>query len=195
MTDLEHATIEVKLDLANGARLKLLVFPPNQVQWILEHTYESPRPPRQWGALSRGDGWDQIICETKLRADYQDGYLGPTLQLSMNVVLPARLGRQSFLGVDISPNAKTYIEFDYALQPERPMHRTEYHLKQLRVGSQPPIEVVDISRAFSASNDYPFPVSGILPVLNGGVVMVPFSANDKGTHVIRTFELPVRIKR
>src|SRR6478672_2103977 len=100
---LEH---EITLDLASGAHLRLLYFSDREQRWIFSYDYVSPERAREP---------PDVINKVCLVANYADGLLKSNFVLSMHVVIPSRLGREFLAGLDISPGAKTYLEFNYVL--------------------------------------------------------------------------------
>jgi hypothetical protein len=102
---IEH---EIKLDLASGARLTILYFSDRALRWIFSYNYVGTKDP---GAAP------EVVNEVRLTADYDDGLLAAQILLSMHVVIPSRLGQEFFAGMDISPGAKTYLEFSYERIP------------------------------------------------------------------------------
>lgn len=95
---------EIRIDLASGAHLTILYFSDRELRWIFSYDYVGEKAP---GAPP------EIANDVRLTADYNDGLLAPQIVLSMHVVIPGRLGQQFFAGMDISPGAKTYLEFTY----------------------------------------------------------------------------------
>lgn len=171
----QHA---ITLDLASGARLKLLYFSDRELRWIFSYVYV--RAQRE-GAPSGGKPLE-IINETRFIANYTNGQLKGPLELSMHVEIPGRHGRKFFAGMDISPGAKTYLEFRY----ERFTH--EYKLTEICKGVREHIRLDDAELAIVRLVTFPFPVPDRLPI-ELGQLRVPFRAN---TDIVAHFELPER---
>ena len=95
---IEH---EIRLDLASGARLAILYFSDRAQRWVFSYRYVGDKKP---GAAP------EICNDVQLVANYADGLLAPQLVLSMHVVVPSRLGKQFYVGVDISPGGEPYLE-------------------------------------------------------------------------------------
>lgn len=154
---IEH---EIKLALSSGARLTLLYFSDREMRWIFSHDYVGEKAP---GAAP------DIVNEVRLTADYAEGHLTPQLVLSMHVVVPSRLGQTLYVGVDISPGAKTYLEFSYR------RGAAEYRLVEICKGARDRIRLVD-GPALVRPIAFPFPIPDRLPVEHGAL-HVPFLTN------------------
>ena len=79
-------------------------YPVGRLRWIFSYHYVGEKKPGETPA---------VINQVQLTADYAAGLLAPAFMLSMHVIIPGRLGQRYFVGVDISPGAKTYLEFSY----------------------------------------------------------------------------------
>jgi hypothetical protein len=95
---------KIELPLASGAKLTLRFFSDREQRWIFAYDYVGERAPGTAPTVAN---------DVRLTANYADGLLTSPIVLSMHVIVPARLGQRSFAGVDISPGAKTYLEFTY----------------------------------------------------------------------------------
>lgn len=167
---------QITLDLASGARLWLLYFSDRELRWIFSYDYvsppRSPRPP-------------DVLNEIRLVADYAEGLLSSSFVLSMNVVIPSRLGRDFLAGLDISPGAKTHLEFSYGRSSN------EYKLIEICKGARERVRLDAAEPAVIRPLAFPFPVPDRIPV-EFGRLKVPFRTNADS---INHFELPERTLR
>ena len=168
---LEH---EIALELASGAELRILYFSDRELRWLFAHDYVGQKAP---GAAP------QIVNKTRLTADYVDGVLSTTLVLSMHVVVPERLGREFYVGVDISPGAKTYLEFTYERTVDTPH---AYLLVEICKGARERVRLDQVAPALVKPIEFPFPVPDRL-LYENGKLRVPFLTNAGS---IQHFELP-----
>lgn len=170
---LEH---EITLALASGATLKLLYFSDREQRWIFSYAYVNDKAPSKA---------HDITNDVRLTANYADGQLDSPIELSMHVVVPARLGQRYFAGVDISPGAKTYLEFTYF----RSGHA--FRLVEICKGARDRVCLSDQEPALMRPVEFPFPVPDRI-VAEYGVLRVPFRQNGD---TIAHFELPERTLR
>lgn len=167
---------EIRLGLASGATLVLLYFSDREMRWIFSYDYVGERDP---GTAP------EVVNKVRLTANYEAGLLAPQIVLSMHVVIPARLGREFFAGVDISPGAKTYLEFTYERQGEA------YRLAEICKGARERVRVADAGPAIVKQIEFPFPVPDRIAVEYGSL-RVPFRTN---AGEIANFDLPARTLR
>lgn len=173
------STHQINLVLASGANLTLLHFPEEQAsRWIFDYHYV--------GQKATGASPD-IVNKVKLVADYADGILASQFVLSMHVVIPSRLGQQFFVGMDISPGAKTYLEFSYTAEPAA----EEYRLVEISKGARERVRLDTVDPALVRPIEFPFPIYDRLPVVDGGI-KAPFLLNNG---ILSYFELPTRTLR
>lgn len=166
---------EIQLDLASGARLTILYFSDRELRWLFSYHYVGEKDP----------GTDpEVVNEVRLTADYAEGLLAPKLVLTMHVIIPSRLGREFFAGMDISPGAKTYLEFNYELIGKA------YRLVEICKGARDRVRLDD-APALVKPIESPFPIPDCLPV-EYGTVSVPFRTNQGA---IAHFDLPTRTLR
>jgi hypothetical protein len=170
---LEH---EIKVPLASGATLTLLYFSDREMRWIFSYDYFGERHLRPA---------PEIVNKTRLTADFTEGILAAQIVLSMHVIVPERLGTQYFAGVDISPGAKTYLEFTYE------QHDKEYRLVEICKGARDRVRLADLDPALVRPIEFAFPVPDRVAV-DFGTLRVPFRGNDGNIHY---FELPTRTLR
>ncbi len=155
-----EGTMSINQCLDNGIGLAVLFHSWTEMRWIAKHRYlEGKR-------LGRSP---KLINEWTLIADFDSGLLKPQLKLSMHIIIPERLGQASLLGVDISPGAKTYLEFLYERPQARiPMPTDDPYWKNVRPGAYPeglpgPFYLAEISKGIEAPIDtrpLTFPESG-----------------------------------
>lgn len=168
-----HAPLEhqIKLALATGAQLTLLYFSDHEQRWIFAYDYIGERAPGAPPAVAN---------DVRLVANYVDGVLAERLVLSMHIVVPARLGQQYFAGVDISPGAKTYLEFIYERAGDR------FGLAEICKGARVRLRFDQAALALARPIEFPFPVL-VDFVLEHGKYSVPFLTNSGW---VASFELP-----
>lgn len=194
---------EITLDLASGARLQLLYFSDRELRWIFSHDYVGTRPLGEPPGIVNGiplaadDDYfsdnrarrpgepPEVINKVRLVANYTDGLLEDPLVLSMHVVIPRRLGQKFFAGLDISPGAKTYLEFSYERSADA------YRLIEICKGARERVRLDEAEPAFVRPIPFPFPVPDRVPVVHGKL-RVPFRANTDG---VAHFDLPERTRR
>jgi hypothetical protein len=164
---------KIELALASGAKLTLLYFSDREQRWIFAYDYVGEHLP---GTPPT------VVNDVRLTANYVDGLLTSQVVLSMHVVVPARLGQQYFMGVDISPGAKTYLEFIYERAAEHATKR--FSLVEICKGAR---ERLRLDRAgLVRPIEFPFPAPIDL-VLEHEKYSVPFLTNEGA---IAFFELP-----
>ena len=105
--DARQHTYKVALDLKCGARLQMLLHPWAEHRWIFNHEYRLRTGPRGLR------GKVKALCEWSCVVDYHEGRLQNELDISMHIIIPERLGKRIAYGVDISPGAKTFLQFYY----------------------------------------------------------------------------------
>ncbi len=159
--------------LASGARVDLLQ-EGDWARWTFEYTFREHDEER----------FVVLINETKLVVEYQDGLITDRIVLSMHAIFPGRLGKKHFLGVDISPGAKTYFEFVY----ERDGYM--FRLASGQIGAQP-IQRFDQGEGLARMPVLPFPLPDRI-IAEFGTFRVPFKKDD-GT--MGHFEFPARTVR
>lgn len=168
-------THEIGLELASGARLTLLYFSDREARWIFSYDYV--------GEKQKPGAAPDIVNKARLTANYAVGVLEPTLVLSMHVIVPSRLGREFYVGVDISPGAKTYLEFTYERSTDTP---ATYVLVEICKGARDRVRLDRASPALVRPIEFPFPVLDRIAVEHGKL-RVPFLTN---AGQIAHFELP-----
>jgi hypothetical protein len=175
---------EIDLKLASGARLTLLYFSDRELRWIFSYDYLGEKDP---GAAP------EVVNKVKLVANYEAGLLTSQIVLSMHVIIPERLGQNFFAGVDISPGAKTYLEFTYQAPISDDDNRVgdAFRLVEICKGARDRVRVCDIEPALMRPIEFPFPVPDRIPI-DYGMLHVPFRTNQGS---IAHFELPARTLR
>jgi hypothetical protein len=174
---IEH---EIHLPLASGAQLTILYFSDREQRWIFSYHYVGERTDHF-----------EIVNKTTLVAEYADGRLAPKLVLSMHVIVPGRLGVEFFAGMDISPGAKTYVEFTYERIERIESTPGVYRLVEICKGANHRVRLDDTEPALVRPIGFPFPVYDRVPVKDGHVHL-PFLRNDD---TLRHFTLPMSTVR
>lgn len=175
---------DIHLEHAGDSQLKIMIFSDREMRWIFSHNYIGEKLPGQA---------PDFVNKTRLVAEYRDGLLTDPIVLSMEIVVPSRLGQRFFAGVDISPGAKTYLEFRY----ERYLAGGTSRLAEICKGAREYIRVADLDPAFLKQFEFPFPVCDILEpervsAQQSNVLRVPFRANDD---TIANFTFPLSTTR
>lgn len=182
----KDASYVVKWLLANGSRVKMLLFNRRQYRWTFSYNYrEYPK--------GEARGQPHVVNEICLVVDYLDG-LVISCALSMHVIFPARLGKVFAYGADISPGAKTFLQFRYERQalPDKE-NKFFFQLVELEIGCG---RIIDLrpkagpgSKALMRPVEFPFPVCDRI-VAEFGQFQVPFFDND---HHEQSFAFPQSI--
>jgi len=115
------------------AQQTILIHPEGQQRLIFESRYlwEKERIPLHGGGVKlhgvrlRND-WALVV-------DYDKGSICPTVDLRMHIIIPELSGLEHVYGTDVSPGAKTFLEFRYDLQPD-----TTFKLSEFRMGRETP---------------------------------------------------------
>jgi hypothetical protein len=155
------------LRLDTGAHLEVLVFNEygeNMVRWIFTYRF-----------LSRDTGRflvPKVVIDYSLCLNYVAGQLTDEVELTMNVTIPEKLGKQSFAGVDISPGAKTYLRFLY-----RRVGPKLFRLAAVGKGANPLVELPDEGEGLMKQTELPFVLVDRLE--REGVYRVPFHSHDR----------------
>lgn len=181
---IEH---QIHLDLASGAKLTLLFFSDREQRWIFAYDYIGDKKP--------GETPD-IVNNVRLTVDFENGEMAKTFVLSMHVIIPSRLGREFFVGMDVSPGAKTYLEFTYEhyagpweLGPHSPrvgINLGDYRIVEICKGARDRVRISDRDPALMRPIKFPFPVGDRL-TLEDGKLHVPFLTNTGDIHF---FDVP-----
>lgn len=177
-------TYSAEFEFAHGVCLRLQMFDHHEHRWHWVHRY-APRP----GGLGTNP---EIVNDLRITAIYLDGALVLPLKVCMNIVIPARLGKRILYGMDVSPGAKTYVEFHYA----DPDDQRNLRLTRIEVGA---FRSVDLPRVAGEGlvrplADYPFPVLEQLPLTWGMYYRVPFLAEDGDVGAERWPTIDVRAR-
>lgn len=162
---LEH---KISLDLCSGARLAVHYFSDHEARWIFAYDYA---------------GTPDIVNETRLVANYTAGLLDQELVLTMHVIVPARLGQEFYVGVDISPGAKTYLTFRYGCSVLVP---DTYTLVEICKGVHDRVRLDETEPGLVRPIEFPFPVPDRL-YFEHDKLHVPFLTNAGS---INYFDLP-----
>lgn len=165
---------QVEWPLVNGSRVEMLMFDRRQQRWFFKYDYrEYPDETRR--------GQPDMVNEICLVVDYLDGVV-TKCELSMHVIFPARLGKVFFVGVDISPLAKTFFQFRYERQaPPGQEDKFFFQLVELEIGARPPIDLRPKAgpeaQTLMRPVNFPFPICDCI-VAEWGEFKVPFFDNE-----------------
>lgn len=147
----------VNIELPTEIRLEMLMFSHEEHRWIYHYDYRSeeragagpqPRAPK-------------LINELRLVVNYKNGVLADKIVLVWHVIVPHRLGQELYLGMDLSPGAKNYLEFTY--------HRegNDFRLRVAELGARKRQELTDEAAALVRPVDCPFPLPDTVPLFQG----------------------------
>ncbi len=183
----------VRFKLAHGpATLEVSVFTDWTARWIFKHRFLR-REAGDRGAV-------QMVNDSTLVVDYGDEGAIAKVELSMHIILPHRLGQVRLAGVDVSPGAKTFLTFEYRLEPKaRCPSAPTFVLSAITRGASHRLELDE--PALLTPLHFPFPVpERIEPVC--GKYRVPFLVfepdlvfEEPGTEHVEHLEFPASIAR
>lgn len=149
-------------------KLELVMFDHREHRWHWTHLYRL----QPEGMGSEPD----IVNRMRVSVAYIDGALRLPLKVTMEIIIPSRLGKRFFAGMDLSPGAKTYVEFHYGdPDAERTLRLMRIEVGASRAVDLPrqPAEAGDAALVMPLA-DFPFPVLDRLPVTWGVFYRVPF---------------------
>jgi len=141
-------SIKFDVELDTGAGLQVIMHPADEpadrfpATQLLQFTYRYMSVDRREVKLQNMQ---------RLYVKYRDG-LVHSVEVTMHVIIPERPGKKAFLGVDISPGAKTFVEFRY--QPDGP---DAFRLFEIQIGRKL-LELDKLGDALVQPLDFPFPV-------------------------------------
>lgn len=176
-SDERIVTMSIERDHAHGVRDLIRFFCMHEQRIVTTHFLSI-------------DDEEGMLCQNQLRirADYQDGRLRDKIEVSMTVIFPRRLGQQFFLGMDISPGAKTPLSFIYTRSGD------DFELTRFERGMRA-IDLTKQPEALVFPQDFPFPVERTLSPMYGthGGYQVPILVNHaEGTIVKATVPCSLR---
>jgi len=178
--------------LDNGIRMETLIHSWGEMRWIAAYPYRLRE--RQFDR-------PKVVNEWKCYCDFDHGLLMPRFKVSMHIIFPEKLGQVRWLGLDISPGAKTYLEFLYE-RPEaripipdedywrgvRPEAYPEgipgpFFLAEISKGARPPVDVRHLTFPGNEPGlvkpveiDFPFPFEAQIDWRHG--YHVPFLTSE-----------------
>lgn len=173
----EHS---LRFALDNGVELEVLVFKMAEMTFLYQHRF----------CRDGEDGKVDLVNQLRVVAAYKDGFLSAPLTLSMHIILPQRLGQVYAWGADISPGAKTYIEFQYVPQQQGQI-KGPWRLDEIQVGARKRIRL-DQGPGLMRPVEFPFPVPDILTP-QFGHLSLPFLRDPP--EVLDTIEIPLSTLR
>lgn len=160
----------VQFALASGANLELLMFSHDEHRWLFTYNYSSA-----------SQGMSEVLTnDIVLRVDYESG-ISKFCRMSMDMIWPARRGKQQLFGMDVSENSRMFLEFLY----EKSGQSQLYNLKTIRSG-QSVIDLESQKEGLIKSTDFPFPIERTLQG-KYDVYKIPFLKNDGS---LEHFEFP-----
>ncbi len=159
-------------EFAHRLRLEMRMSDHYEHRWHWTHRY-APQP--------EGRGTQpEIVNDLRISARYIEGELQLPLKVIMNIVIPSRLGKHFFAGMDLSPGAKTYVEFHYGdPDAERTLRLMRIEVGATRMVDLPAPGVDGGNALVLPMADFPFPVLEQLPLTWGCYYRVPFLAEGE----------------
>lgn len=171
--DKKAKSLRFALDLDNGATLEILQHPWGDQTWIFSYRYEEM------------DGRDiKLLCDWKCVLRYGDERLIPDVGVTMHVIIPERMGQQYYLGVDISPGAKTFLQMEYKHDREG----APLILESITKGAATKIEIPK-QEGLVQPVELPFPI-----VIADRIERQSHTDKDGTVHVFGDYEVPFPFK-
>lgn len=160
----EIKDFKIPLKLSSGAYLEILIFdqpefPDPEHRWIFRYRYVTPAEHR------RGEAPD-LINRVTFAVDYLDGIAGKC-DLSMNMVVPERRGKNYLWGVDVSPNSVLDLNIRYKNE------EGVYRAKVVEEGADVGIELDEREEGLIKPVEFPFPLEDRVEIQHG-VYKFPF---------------------
>lgn len=177
MSDLDDLDLHWSVPWNDTAKLTMKVFADGEGgiggRWIFYYLYRR-----------REDRDVLVVNETTLIVEYV-ACVASAVSLAMHVIFPSRLGQQYLYGIDVSPGAKTYLEFNYVLDGER------FRLDEIVKGASTRLRLDDA--ALMQSVNFPWPVpDSILLDRDFGRYRVPYMRTNGE---LCAFEFPRTLHR
>ena len=151
---------EINLDLDSGAGLRILLFNDSEHRWLFDYRY-TKRPEKLRKPV--------LVNDINLLVDYMNG-VSQKCELSMNMVHPHKLGKDNFLGVDVSKGAKLFVEFLYKKE------KGLYRMSQTRIGNKI-LHSTNQEEGLVKQIDFPFPLKDVVEN-EFGFYEIPFLDNE-----------------
>ncbi|MEK7103092.1 MAG: hypothetical protein AAB870_01965 [Patescibacteria group bacterium] len=164
---------KLRFDLKNDIELEICMFSWREMRWFFSYS-QIIKDTTKVGAKP------DFVNKIKLNVDYIDG-IAQKIDVSMEMIWPERRGQRSYLGVDISPGSKLFIELSYSKMKEG---EGEYF--KLLTMEATPGGSIDISKiepntqelGLMNAVELPFVISTRIP-LEYGVYNIPFLDSKK----------------
>ncbi len=170
---------EILLDLADGVKLKIHLFNRFEQRWIFTFNYLKKL---------EGERQPQVVNELRLVIDYNHG-VATVCSLSMNIIIPKRLGQHFLYGMDVSPGAKTFLQFIY--EKVEAADQQYFQLVAIEKGATQKIDLKTLAPGLMKPIEFPFPILDRI-MLRGNIFQVPFLGyNDQDND----FEFPNAITK
>jgi hypothetical protein len=129
------------------AELETLVFDDWTSRWLFTHRFRK----RQEREVT-------MVNDSTLQVDYSAAGAIVAVALSMHVILPKRLGTKFYVGVDISPGAKTYFAFVYRRMDEVEEQAPVFALSAVEIGACKRLDLDQPGLIKPSGVGFPFPV-------------------------------------
>jgi hypothetical protein len=176
---------QISLLLANQSHLEMILFSHRHQRWIMTYNY------RQYPE-GQTHGQPDLVNEIKLVVEYLDGVVA-SVGLSMHVIFPNRLGQVYAYGADISPGAKTFLQFHYEKAVLTESSHFFFRLIGLEIGCGKKFDLRPSTTGQAGGLikpvNFPFPVLDRIEK-DCGQFKIPFLDNNQE---IRHFEFPCTI--
>jgi len=164
--------------LENGFAVEQILFSHKEYLWLL--TYQSvikdAKNARKYLLVNR----------MMIRVNYKDGVMD-AFGIDMDIINHANRGKKFFVGVDVSPKSRIFLELKYGLSEDA----KEWILSEMRKGS----EIITLGEVGSDLPtrfiETPFPMSDRFAI-EGGYLAVPFLSREGK---IESMHIPVDIRK
>jgi hypothetical protein len=156
---------EIDLELADSVRLKIHIFNRQEQRWIFTFHYIK----RQTGERK-----PVVVNDQRLVVDFDHG-IATTCTLIMNITIPERLGKVMLYGMDVSPGAKTHLQFNYEKMVTPDL--TCFQLVSVEKGATQKVELKSMGPGLVKPIQFPFPILDKI-VLLGTYFLVPFLGDN-----------------
>lgn len=167
MSKLDYKTHNIKLNLPDGIRLKLLLHSHTEHAWFFEYRFIQRENDKPTGKVIREN-------EIKLYINYLNGKVSK-IEATMHLINYEKLGKKYLFGLDVSPGSKMYLQYKYKKS------KKDFHLKEIEV--TPPHTIIKIEKGIIPDVENYFILPDKLLVDDWGDYNFPFKTSEgKDTH-------------
>lgn len=156
----------INLDLPNDLRLTILLYSHEEQRFVYEHELPNLFPKTQ----------SKTWCKYRFNVYYEKGDL-KELEISMEIINRDKRGKEYYLGVDISPGSKLFVQFFYNPEGDK------LEMKYIELDSQKySIPKQGINLPVMQGKQLPFPLE---VELNYGEWMFEYQNRNTGNEKLR----------